>query len=449
MGLALIAAAALCFAGLTYFAWMGKLGLVALVLLVLSGCLFFAGRRKLSPDARKLPDTIGKIVFTIVGCMALLRHPIEVEGGGSLPVYAAIAEYIDKVDRNTFIMWAGVAMAVKFVGVLTSALAWHLLLIGQGIRFPYWRKIVTAFLIGRFIGTFLPSTIGLDGYTLYEAGRYSNEWARVITAKTLEKFVGVTGLFLGMVVTLPFGYSVIVDVMTELGKPEAAPALAGAIALVAGGVSAVVVIGLVWPVFIGMIMKVLQGITGAVLGRVPPLKGASNKIIGILGQFTASVQAYRGKVGLLMLTLFAKFITHFTTAAVYYFTALAIGVATAEFWPITFGSTIQILATLLSPTVAGEGAREAFQALLLSKQLGGVAQAVLSGALGFIAAEAATMWGGAFLWVRTPEWRPAFALVDGKQVDYAWISEDDDGTFDAEAIQKVRAQHAQGRDSEA
>ena len=27
-------------------------------------------------------------------------------------------------------------------------------------------------------------------------------------------------------------------------------------------------------------------------------------------------------------------------------------------------------------------------------------EAVLSGALGFIAAEAATMWGGAFLWTR-------------------------------------------------
>jgi hypothetical protein len=444
MGFALIAVAAVCFAGLTYFAWMGKLGLVALVLLLLSGGFYFAGRRKLSPDARKAPDTIAKIVFTVVGCMALLRHPIEVEDGSSLPVYAAIAEYIDKVDRNTFIFWACVAMGVKFVGVLSSALAWHLLLVGQGIRYPYWRKIVTAFLIGRFIGTFLPSTIGLDGYTLYEAGRYSNEWARVITAKTLEKFVGVTGLFLGMVVTLPFGYSVIVDVMTELGQPESAPMLAGAIAAVAGGISAVVVIGLVWPAFIVFIMRIVERVTSALLGLVPPLKGLSKKIIGVLQQFTISVQAYRGKVGLLMLTLFAKFITHFTTAAVYYFTALAIGVATAEFWPITFGSTIQILATLLSPTIAGEGAREAFQALLLSKQLGGVAQAVLSGALGFIAAEAATMWGGAFLWVRTPEWRPAFALVDGQQVDYSWISEDDDGTFDAEAIQKVRAQHAQG-----
>jgi hypothetical protein len=146
------------------------------------------------------------------------------------------------------------------------------------------------------------------------------------------------------------------------------------------------------------------------------------------------VGAYRGQIGLLFTALFCKFITHFTTAAVYYFTALAIGVVGAQFWPITFGSTIQILATVLSPTIAGEGAREAFQALLLSKQLGGVAQAVLSAALGFIAAEAATMWGGAFLWVRKPGWRPTFALVDGKQVDYSWIDDTDTSGFDAKKI---------------
>ena len=115
--------------------------------------------------------------------------------------------------------------------------------------------------------------------------------------------------------------------------------------------------------------------------------------------------------------------------------------ATLPISAIVFGSMIQILATLLSPTIAGEGAREAFQALLLSKQLDGVAPAVLSGALGFIAAEAATLWGGVFLWTRTPSWRPAYTLVDEQQVDYAWITEDDDGRFDADKLAEIRRQH--------
>jgi len=429
------------FAGLSMMAWGGKLGFAAIGLLLASSVLYFAGRSKLPAAQRRAPDTIAKVLFTIVGMMALLRHPIHVEGQGSLPVYAAIAEYIDKVDTNTFILFACVAMAVKFVGVIASAYAWHLLLVGQGIRYPFWQKIMTAFLIGRFIGTFLPSTLGLDGYTLYEAGRYSNQWPRVITAKSLEKFIGVTGLFLGMLLTLPFGYQVIVDVVTTAGRPDAAPMLAGAIAGIAGSISGVVVLGLVWPTLIEYIMLAVEWVASRIL-NIGPLKKISQKVLGLLRQFREAVGAYRGKLTLLFTALTAKFITHFTTAAVYFFTALAIGVTTAEFWPITFGSTIQILGTLFSPTIAGEGAREALQALLLTEQLGGVAQAVLSGALGFIAAEAATLWGGAFLWTRTPEWRPKFALVDGKQVDYSWISADDDGKFNADAIARMRAEQS-------
>jgi len=441
MGIVLVLVSAVLFAGVTWYAWVGHLGLAAIGLLVLSFALYMVGRRKLGPTLRGRLDIIAKLLFTVGGSIALLRHPIDAGDGTRLPLYTAIAEYIDTVDRTTFITFALVAMLVKFVGVITSAWSWSLLLKGQGIRYPFWSKIMTAFLIGRFIGTFLPSTIGLDGYTLFEAGKYSNQWPRAIMAKTLEKFIGATGLFLGMVVTLPFGYRVIVDVMTKAGKPEAAPLLAAAIAAVAGGISLFVVIGLVWPVFIIWHMKRFQRITGAVLGAFPPARKISARVLGILEQFTEAVGAYHGKVGLLLTALFCKFITHFTTAGVYYFTALAIGVVGAHFWSITFGSTIQILATVLSPTIAGEGAREAFQALLLSKQLGGVAQAVLSGALGFIAAEGATLWGGLFMLVRKPGWRPAYSLVDDKQVDYAWIVDSEDKGFDAQAIARARAEH--------
>ena len=48
----------------------------------------------------------------------------------------AILDYIDQVDPRTFILFALIAMLVKFVGVISSAYAWHLLLVGQGIRYP-------------------------------------------------------------------------------------------------------------------------------------------------------------------------------------------------------------------------------------------------------------------------------------------------------------------------
>lgn len=432
MGWLLVLIAALAFAGLSFFAWKGTLGLAAIGLLFVAGVCYFLGRRGLG-DTRKSVDLLAKVLFTIVGIMALLRHPIEIaETGARVPLYEAIATYVGEVDTTTFVLYAVVAMAVKFVGVITSAYAWHLLLVGQGIRFPFWQKIMTSFLIGRFIGTFLPSTIGLDGYTLYEAVRYSNEGTRAVTAKALEKFIGITGLFLGMILTMPFGYSVIVHVTAELGSPDAAPLLAAAILAVAGGVSGVVVLGLVRPGVIIWAIQLLSGIAGKLGGGGVIV----TKVVGVLERFTQAVGAYHGKVGLLMLTLLAKFVTHFTTFAVYYFTGLAIGVVGLQFWPVVFGSSIQVLATVLSPTIAGEGAREAFQALLLSSHYGGVAQAVLAGALGFIAAEAATMWGGIFLWTRSETWRPAFAEVDGEQVDYAWL-QGDAGGFDADKVAAI------------
>lgn len=355
---------------------------------------------------RTTVNTLVKVVITIGAFYMLLSHEVDGgEGVGRITIISAIRDYISAVDAGTFIFWSCVAMAIKFTGVIASAYGWSLLLKGQKLVYPFWQQIMTAFLIGRFIGTFLPSTIGLDGYTLYEAGRYSNQWHRAVTAKALEKFIGIAGLFMGILLTLPAGYFVLQEV-----AGDRAMVVTGVIAAFCGGVTTVVVVGLVKPQLLRWIFSLAGAVTpGAIKHHID--------------RFTDAVTAYEGQAGLLFTTLLAKFITHFTTAVVYYFTALAIGVVGVAFLPIVFGSLIQILGTLFSPTIAGEGAREAIQALLLSNHLGGAAQAVLSAALGFIAAEAATMWGGAFLWTRKPGWRPNFVLVDGKQVDYEWIDD--------------------------
>ena len=367
--------------------------------------------------ARSFISNTLKAAFTVAVFYVLLNHPVDGgEGVGNIPIWQAIVDYIDVVDPMTFAVWSLVAMSIKFAGVIASAYGWMLLLRGQGILFPFWQQVMTAFLIGRFIGTFLPSTIGLDAYTLYEAGRYSNQWHRTITAKALEKFVGIAGLFTGILLTLPAGYFVLVDV-----AGDRALVVTAAIGTVCAGITGAVVIGLVKPAALRFMMNLFGGfLPGAVKAHV--------------GRFTDAVTAYEGQTGLLLTTLLAKFVTHFTTAVVYYFTALAIGVVGVQFLPIVFGSLIQILGTLFSPTIAGEGAREALQALLLSNYLGGAAQAVLSAALGFVAAEAATLWGGAFLFTRRAGWRPTFVVVDGQQVDYAWIDDSDDSGFDADEI---------------
>ena len=130
-----------------------------------------------------------------------------------------------------------------------------------------------------------------------------------------------------------------------------------------------------------------------------------------------SAAAYGDKRGLVVQAFGLSFVVHFSTAAMYYFTALAIGARNAEFWPIAFGSSIQILATVLSPfTIAGEGIREAAQYVLLGHMIG-PANAIVSAALGFWAAEALTLLGGVIWWVRPAGYRPSYCLVGGAQVE--------------------------------
>jgi hypothetical protein len=118
-----------------------------------------------------------------------------------------------------------------------------------------------------------------------------------------------------------------------------------------------------------------------------------NKIEPKIQRIVDASRAYRGKPKLVLSLLGLSFSVHFFTAAMYWFTALAIG-AYAPFWRVTLASTIQIVATVVSPlTIAGEGVREIVQALMLAKEMGAGAS-VLSAALGFWAAEALTLIGG-------------------------------------------------------
>ena len=417
MAIALLALAAALFGVALAFAWMGwlggVLGLVALVLTVGAGVAFWIGRRRLQDPARRRADTVAKVIFTVGGFVALLRHPIT-GATGPEPLHDALITHLSAVEPLPFLVWGGAAMAIKLVGVVFSAVAWHLLLRGQGLRLPFVQTILTGFLIGRFIGTFLPSTLGLDGYTLWEAGRVTGQWHRAVTAKAVEKVAGASALFVGILVTLPVGH----QVFQQAFGGTTGWAVTIGVGVVSAGLTGV---GLGILIFPGLLRAVVAG-----LGRLAP--GAVRHHVT---RFTEAVGAYRGQLSLLAAALGCKVVSHVNTAIVYWCTALAIGVTGAAFLPIVAGSLLQIVGTLLSPTIAGEGAREALQALLLTDYYdANPAKAVLAAALGFVAAEAATLWGGVFLWTRTPTWRPSFCEVDGVPVDMG----DGEG-FDLEAVQ--------------
>ncbi|UCE85163.1 MAG: flippase-like domain-containing protein, partial [Deltaproteobacteria bacterium] len=336
-----------------------------------------------------------KFYVTIRAFWLLLSHPVAVDDGGTVVAWRLILEQLQGIDAGTFWTFVAIATGIKFVGMLSSMYRWMLVLRGQGVELPF-RHIFGSFLIGRAIGTFLPSTAGLDGYTLYDAARFSGRTVEATAAKALEKVVGFSGIFLSYLVALPFGYWIF-------------------------GENAKLIVALTLPIPLGVIAGLLLVLWyPAVLQwglEHLPIPGKA-RLQGVVMRISNAVAAYRDKKQLVVVLLFLSFVVHFTTAAMYYFTALAIGAVGAQFWPIAFGSSVQILATVLSPfTIAGEGIREAAQYALLGNLIGPAA-AIVSAALGFWAAEAPTMLGFLFWWLRGKDYRPAYCLVNGEQVDY-------------------------------
>ena len=332
-----------------------------------------------------------KAVATFGAFYLLLTHGVKNEDGTEVSAFRTIVDYIPRIDARTFWIFVAVSAGVKAIGILSSMTRWHVLLIAQGIRFPF-RHIVGSFLIGRFLGTFLPSTLGLDGYKLYDAARFSKRTVEATAATVIEKVLGFVGIFLTFLVALPFGGSLL--------QPYT------------GGIAAITIpfsLAIVGAFFLVMtnprpIQRIIEAIPLPHAGR--------EKLQAFVHRTASAAAAFRHRGGTLFLAAFLSFLVHFTTAAMYFFTALAIGAAHADFWQVTLASSVQILATVLSPfTIAGEGIREIVQAALLKHKLG-VTEAILSAALGFWAAEALTLVGGIVWWARGSNYKPRYCRVE-------------------------------------
>lgn len=332
-----------------------------------------------------------KAAATFGAFYLLFTHGVKKEDGTEVSALRQILDYIPHIDARTFWIFVSVSAGVKALGILSSMTRWHVLLIAQGIRFPF-RHIVGSFLIGRFLGTFLPSTLGLDGYKLYDAARFSKRTVEAAAATVIEKVLGFVGIFLTFLVALPFGGSLFEPYTGRIAALTIPFSLA--------------VVGAFFLIMTNP--RPIQRFIEAI-----PLPGAGrDKLQAFVRRTTSAAAAFRHRGGTLFLAAVLSFLVHFTTAAMYFFTALAIGAAHADFWQVTLASSVQILATVLSPfTIAGEGVREIVQAALLKHKLG-VTEAILSAALGFWSAEALTLLGGIIWWARGSDYKPRYCVLE-------------------------------------
>ncbi|MEK7703936.1 MAG: hypothetical protein AAB426_03170, partial [Myxococcota bacterium] len=150
---------------------------------------------KLPQPTRRALGLTFKVIATVGAFYLLLNHRVRADDGESVTIAAAIAAHLGEVDWTVLVPFVLVGTLIKFVGIASSMLRWHLLLVGQGIRFNFGH-VVGSFLIGRFLGTFLPSTVGLDSYKLYDAARFSGRVVEPAAATAVEKVMGLGGVFL-------------------------------------------------------------------------------------------------------------------------------------------------------------------------------------------------------------------------------------------------------------
>lgn len=328
-----------------------------------------------------------KLILTCVALSLLLTHKISLDGE-TTSVLHAIRSRLGHLSWQQLAPYLLGAIAIKLVGVGCAIWRWQLLLEGQGICF-LWRHTTATFMIGRFFGIFLPGTLGLDGYKALDITRATGRIAETVAATAVEKLMGLAGMALVFASTAYAGQSVLGD---------EAPWVLGICVPVAVGIVGLCVWGLWQP-------RRLTAVIASLSRFAPPRLGQA------LAQMARAMAAYEGQSKRLGLVLALSFWVHWTTASVYVLTAQAVGAPNALWGPVIFASSIQILATVLSPfTVAGEGVREVVSALLLAKSLG-LTNSIVSAALGFWVAEAVpTLVGGVLWWLRPTDYTPQMTL---------------------------------------
>ncbi len=272
---------------------------------------------------------------------------------------------IRNLNTGVFWFWIFFATVMKTLGIFSSLGRWFVLLRGQGIRLPL-RYLAGTFFVGRFFGMFLPSTLGLDGYRLYDSIRQTKRAIECTAVIAVEKLIGFVALFGLVFLTLPLGTRLI-----DIQKPIILVVMLFILACFIG--------------FVFMLLFVPQ--TAKFIVRILPIPFKS-KISGKIDEVVKSTTIYSDKKPLLWKAIGLGFCVHLGTIMMYFGTMRAVMAADVDMFDIFFTSPLMITGTVFGPTIGGEGIRELVFTYLLGP-VAGAAKAFLIGHLGF--------WIGEFL----------------------------------------------------
>ncbi len=294
--------------------------------------------------------------------------------------------------------WFLLAVAIKGIGIFAGVSRWRLLLHTVKIKLRL-ANLGGAYLAGRFFGSFLPSTIGLDTYRTYYASVRSRRVAECVAVTMIEKIIGLVALSALALAATPFGARLLdTRALWMLGLAMGAP-FAVAFGLLFGP---------------GLFMRLSDW-----------LGGRGGKLSAGLSRLTGAVAGLGVQRGRLIAAIGLGLVIHGATSAMYLATARAVGadVVTSE---ILFVGPLMILATLVPVSIAGIGVREGVFVFFLTRVGLPTEQAVLLGFLGFLAGEVYSLAGGA-IWALSPAVRPddQHGLLEVAGRAAAWIKRKD------------------------
>ena len=262
---------------------------------------------------------------------------------------------VKSLDLGVFVPWLLFATFVKFLGIIANIVRWQVLLKGQGLDFGFgW--LTASYFVGRFFGIVMPSTLGLDGWRLYDTIRLSRKPVECTTALAVERVIGLVGLLATILLFMPFANLSgrdLADIVQAMAVPLAAAMIFG-------------------------LLLLLRPELFSPLIRLIPIVKIRNFVQGTI----TSATAYSSRRSALVIALLCAVFGQITTMAMYFANAMALQVEGVTMLQVFYAAAVMTLGTFITPTAAGEGVRE----LVFVEMLGGhlpAAKAFLIGHIGF------------------------------------------------------------------
>jgi uncharacterized protein (TIRG00374 family) len=292
------------------------------------------------------------------------------------------------VDSNPW--WYIASIGTQVGAIFFSILRWNTLLRAQSLFVPF-RHLVGTYLVGRFLGTFTPTGVGLEAYKAYDVARYSQRATESVAVVFIEKTVATFfGLSLLTLLTLPF-----IAIKTTF-------------------------LYVFLPFFLALFLLALvllfqPKLIESILALPLPMKG---KIERTLRDAVQAVTTYSRKKGSLLAAMLFGMVTYLFLFSTFYTNGLALG-AGLQFKDVLLVGPLTQIASMIPLSIAGVGLREgAFVGLL---EVGGFhfepVAATLSATMWYFVSISVNIFGAILFIVRRTDYQGSFQK---EEVDRLW-----------------------------